>query len=352
MNRDNRQSNVELLRIVLMYFIILFHLIVHSADVHSLAINGYTETKNSVFYMLIMSFISMSVNCFVFISGYYGIKFNIKSVISFVFQGLFYSVLPFIIIRYFIDDTELLVGQTWLKVLTPISHNTWWFLSAYLALYFLSPILNKGVDYLNKRQLLLLIGVLIYLEITFPLTGINHLVGHGIGLYPILVIYLIARFSKKYNLKIKSSGIFYIVSSILLFIISYTCLKIHYQDISWRLFTYASPFIIIGSFFFFFFFLRIRIPQNTIINRIAGLSFGVYLGHESPVVYSYIKNIASKVLSTEGHSSIYIILWLFITSACIFIIFAIIEKIRIFISSPILNYINSKIDNLGKPLGI
>lgn len=324
--------------------IVLFHMLAHGGKIHRLASDSYEVTDNTTLFLLVFSLLSFAVNCFVFISGYYGIKFKLRTVISFIVQGFFYSIISFIFFKYILAKPEYLGSQTFFKSLFPISYNTWWFLTAYISLYILSPVINKGVDLLSKYQLLMIIILLACLEITYPITGINHLVGAGLGLYPMLIIYLIARFCKKYKQSIKHPLLYCIGISLSLFLISYISLYYGQQKMSWRFFTYASPFVILGAIFLFYIFKNIKIKANPCINKIASLTFGIYLIHEAPGVYLVLKNIVSSMIS-EITSPFFLIIVLIIIAITVFVICALIEQVRVVLFTPIVDKLNKVISS-------
>lgn len=84
-----RESNIELLRNISMFMILVIH-----ANFVSLPKIEYEELMNntvpSVTRFFIESFGIVAVNVFVFISGWFGIKTRKKNVLSFIYQILFY----------------------------------------------------------------------------------------------------------------------------------------------------------------------------------------------------------------------------------------------------------------------
>ena len=84
-----RQSNIESLRIVLMFFIVLHHFIVHAAEPDLL----YSTTIDPSIAVgaILNGFLYMAVNCFILISGYFGIKFKLKGVVN-LYLILFFMV--------------------------------------------------------------------------------------------------------------------------------------------------------------------------------------------------------------------------------------------------------------------
>ena len=71
-----RESNIELMRIVLMTMIILHHIIAYNFDLYDSAVS-FDRITQAILHFLDTSCI-MAVNCFFLVSGYYRIKFNIK----------------------------------------------------------------------------------------------------------------------------------------------------------------------------------------------------------------------------------------------------------------------------------
>ncbi len=96
MNQKSRDSNFELFRIVLMIMVISIHYLLHGGVLKNLT----PDDTNYYIVNIIYSCIRVAVNCFVLISGYFGIKFNIKKLIKFELQILFYSISIFIIFTY------------------------------------------------------------------------------------------------------------------------------------------------------------------------------------------------------------------------------------------------------------
>lgn len=69
--RLGRQSNLELLRIVSMLFIIMLHI---GAASIGLPAPLQTTTSRDIWVLIVESFSIIGVNCFALISGYFGIK--------------------------------------------------------------------------------------------------------------------------------------------------------------------------------------------------------------------------------------------------------------------------------------
>ena len=86
MTKKVRQSNVELLRIITMILVMIVHANFRALSAPTVA--DAVTTPTSVFLrFLTESFSIICVNVFVLISGWFGIHFNWKRFMEFLFQG-------------------------------------------------------------------------------------------------------------------------------------------------------------------------------------------------------------------------------------------------------------------------
>lgn len=77
-SRSGRNSNIEILRFLLLCSIFIWHLIVHGLDFKNVGIKPYPY--NIHLTILATAFLSPAVNCFMFISGWFGMKLRWKKV--------------------------------------------------------------------------------------------------------------------------------------------------------------------------------------------------------------------------------------------------------------------------------
>lgn len=91
-----RNSSIELLRIVLMLLIVVHHGIVHGLGLTALSpkFNSVLlfNPENSPIILLVNALCIVGVNCFILISGYYGIRFSKKKLWYLISILLFYSI--------------------------------------------------------------------------------------------------------------------------------------------------------------------------------------------------------------------------------------------------------------------
>ena len=152
-SRLSRQSNLELLRIISILFVLIVHF-----DFGTFGVPVHADLLNSkstaIVKCLIECFAIIGVNAFVLISGYFGVKIKINSVMNLLFQCFFYSVILYIVlwILGFVDFNAKRMLQKFLFVT-----ESNWFISCYLGLLVFSPMVNNFIDSVKRRKLELFI---------------------------------------------------------------------------------------------------------------------------------------------------------------------------------------------------
>lgn len=354
-NKKTRDANFKLLRIIAMIMIIILHFnnggnnILISVD------------KNSMqwyfFYFLEYSCI-IAVNLYVMISGYYMIKskIKIKKMLMLELQILFYSILVYIILSCFkYVDFRL---NDFIKVCMPIITGQYWFLTAYMGLYFLIPFINKlvaNISLKEYRNLIILLTILLSVVKTIYSGNSIFEANNGYGLTWFIYLYLLAGYIRiKYGdskVKINKFNVgilIYLAITVIQIIIGKTNLQI-LQNYKNNSLSYNSFLVLIQSVMVFLFFKDVEI-KNSIIKKIilciSPLTLGVYLIHNN----CYLSNILwGKIIRTTeylGESIYKILIILSISVVFIFTVCCIIEKIRILIFdliSKVVNYIKKKV---------
>ena len=149
----NRNSSIELLRIISMILIVFHHFAFHG---------GFKWQTNSVtishfWYNFIYGGGKIGVNIFVLISGYFLIDRKtsvcsyIRRILKFWGQVFFYSFVIFFI--SVIVDIKNFEMQSLIKMCFPITFSEWWFESTYFVLLLIHPFLNKFLNNLKKNRI-------------------------------------------------------------------------------------------------------------------------------------------------------------------------------------------------------
>lgn len=277
--KKNRESNIELLRIILLLFICFWHVIIHGYKFAFIKETGVP--LNAEWLDFFASFLCPAVNTFVLISGYFGIHYSKEGLSRFSFQATSFSIITTLIIMLITDSFS---GKDLILSFFPIITQRWWFLTTYILLFIFSPILNNGLNKLTTKQLRHILLIYFAINCIGPL--ITNILD-GSNFQSLLFIYLlgayIARLNKEKKIKVSSAICFvtYIVSSTLLFTISSLLLKSHHPYRAFYFLSYNNPIIIIQSITLFLFFKQIVIKKNKNINFIAHYVFAAYLITES-----------------------------------------------------------------------
>ena len=141
----DRDSNIELLRIVCMIMILNLHTfwIPESLTLKSLNLAN-------VITIFSESLSVCAVNSFVLISGYYSIKWKWRSLLSLIYQVYF-----FIIVVYIILLATRFIHFNWIDFFYRLNciRFSYWFITSYVVLYVLSPILNTYINNASKKKL-------------------------------------------------------------------------------------------------------------------------------------------------------------------------------------------------------
>lgn len=183
--QKERESGFELLRILCITGIIIMHTFGPLNDSLTGLNQGISLFVNALF--------NTGVTCFILLSGYFGIKFDLAKLIRLDLVVIFYTLLG-----------TLLSGSISAKALIfsciPILSGRYWFLTCYFALCFLSIFLNKFIEQAKKETFRGTLLVLIFLFYVIPTFLYFELISDGgKGIVNMVIAYLIGAYLKKYH---------------------------------------------------------------------------------------------------------------------------------------------------------
>lgn len=182
--KNIRNSSVEALRIFFILGIVLIHIYGHGSHQNLQWIYSLGGNWSTAYQLSLFSLGKMGVTGFVFISGLYGITMTRQRWVK----------LLLMCITYFIA-LSLIFGYT--KGLVNVVHawDKWWFISSYLLICLLSPLIELGFERLSKQSMQFLVsGLFIYTYVGHFLSMSND---HDIVI--LLTIYVIARYISFYT---------------------------------------------------------------------------------------------------------------------------------------------------------
>lgn len=348
LSNDARHSNFDLLKILSMGMIVLFHYAYGKWDYSSMG-------NYKVIMDIIWMFGELGVNVFALISGYFMIEqdrpFKTKKICLMWLQVLFYSILS-IVIASKMGALEIDQGRV-LQTIFPITYRVWWYATAYFGLYFLAPFMNKGLKALDKKEYRRLLTILLLVFSVWPtLIGIFHNDTEIFFDYNrfiwLMILYCIAGYIRIYginkeNWRLRHWGSIHFCTwfLILLFIVFMPENGVGEQILMKNTYFWHpnSILMVALAISLFMIFSKIQMRENRIICYIASCTFGIYLGHSerSKMIWNAIFH--RDLVGTKAVLTDMLCAFTCIVMATLFIesIRKQIEKIMCFCTAKILN---------------
>ncbi len=285
--QKTRLVSADFIRIAAMLLIC----ITHSATGTGLykAMDGIFDKSVS---LLIISVCGICVNLFVLISGYCGGSHthNPARVFKLWLQAVFFSIL-YLIWAYasgHINNLKDIIPEI---QPIPLAGN-YWFFTAYIGLFILSPFLNILITNLSRSQQYSLLAAIFFLFCILNNPLCSEIAATGFNLIWLSAVYVIGAILKLNPPAWKNISLFitYIfgLGGQLCFLFLSIILKDSSIPVDLLPRGYTSPFILIQSIAIFLLVVRIDM-QNWRIKKIifvlSPLMFGVYLFHSDPFVW-------------------------------------------------------------------
>ena len=333
--KQKRKSNFELLRIIAILLIISFHYVYKSEY------NFQELNYNSFIVKMFYFFGELGVNLFVLITGYFLVngKFSMKKLIKLILEISFYFNASMFLLMLLVKGNLLIA----IKILYyALVINIYWFATAYILLYIISPYLNILIHNMKKGeyQKLLIIAIFIWSIIPTFLVIINNSTEEILYFNRfiwLVIMYLLGAYMRKYSIKIfnkLSNTIIIALSSFLIMILSIFVIyyfkgffaKIGITEVAFLWHINSFPMLILAVSIFEIF-AKIDIGYNKVINKIASTTFGIYLLHDGVLCDKIWAFFRTKQCLNSKFSILYIIA----TTAIIFVCGAIVDLIRQFI---------------------
>lgn len=199
-----RQANFEILRIVSMLAVVVSHYLVWGTNQYGGSSQGgfINGGVNSSLYPFLSSFSSIGVLCFVMITSYFisGSRVvRLDRIMKVWMPTLFYSVVM-ALVSSLIEETS---PKEILKSLAPVGTGQYWFVTKYIALIMLAPILSIIVDSVSRRGLIIILSIMAFLTLTITCGipyGNQFFEDNPFSVAVFVLIFFIASYIRKYEL--------------------------------------------------------------------------------------------------------------------------------------------------------
>lgn len=282
-----RNSNIELLRIIIMIMIVGGHFATHGW----FDFNHQSITIPRLWWSVIEMGGNFGVVVFVLISGFFLIdnhklSISLKKIVKLWGQIFFYSIILF--------GVGVVIGKencsfiNFIIKFFPITFSEWWFASTYFVMYLIHPFLNRLLLSFTEKeyQNFILFCFLVWSIIpTFTNSSFQ-----SNPLVEFVFYYSIAGYIKVFGFRHKISSkrwlMLWFIFSLLKYL-SCVCLMFiglkykKFSDFSIYFYSRQSILTVFSGISFFMAFVTIEMRYNRFINEIASAVFGVYLLHDS-----------------------------------------------------------------------
>ena len=335
--KKQRNSSIELFRILVTFMVLVIHLngwmaggLVEWRDVDISKIHRVSQ-------LIIQSLCVVCVNCFLIISGLYGLKLKFASVWK-MWVMLFSIYVPFYLASCIFGSTQFSIIELATKILAFPCES--YFIQNYLMLLFISPVLNAFIETKKEhltRFALTLFAIEIIMESVFQNKSLH--IEDGYSLFHFVTMYMLARTAymhKEHILKVNKHW----------WIVGYfacaglVCL-LHFTPYT-HTWAYSNPIIITESFMLFFPFLYYTF-HNRFINWVAGGTLAVYIIQVTNPVSGWLFKYDQYALDNLPYSTYFILLFLF--SIVFFAVCLLYKEMMQRVLNPILNPIKNILES-------
>lgn len=332
-----RNSNIELLRIISMFLIVVHHMSVHGfAPADGWHFQG-VPTLNQFLVQFMAIGGKIGVDVFVIITGYYLVnsKFHLKKALSLEAQVLTYSIGILAVVA--LTKSVPISIVTVIKSFLPITYNQYWFVTSYMILYLTFPFWNSLIKSLDRGQFLRLITILVFISSILPSflhasidnsSSVLFAALYCCGAY--IRIYTTSSSYKKWGTILTVSNFLLIVLSMLgLIVLGLITHKNVLIDKSTHFMGNNSPFAFGIALGVFLLAVYAKPFSNKFINVVAQSCFGVYLLHDNnlirPLLWDNILHIKAKI----NLPTVQLIGYVVLVSIIIYLVTTLIDLVRV-----------------------
>lgn len=289
-NIRGRDSNFELLRIVAMMLVMLVH-------ANYLSLGNVTQSELHTMPLTAMVRIVceqlciVSVNLFVLLSGWFGIRPTVKKFASLIFQILFIGIVSVEACRLAGEDVSARAFNDLLYL-----GASYWFVPSYLILFCIAPVLNAYCERASKREFAKLLTGFFVMEMLFGWLTYDY--GHferGYSALSFVGLYLLAQFVRRHGERLRSFRwwqhlLFYLLFTAIPVAISTFGIYTKGKELGATM--YSSLFVIAASLSLFLVFDKLRLESRA-INWLASSAFAIYLVHQAPGMFDLYQKFFS-----------------------------------------------------------
>lgn len=335
----NRDSNIELLKIVAIFLIVISHVVQTLGTDYGLGtyndyviVLGHSTTNITTLILTSLRYFGGLGNDIFFIcTAWFMIDRKPrakKKILTLAFDTWLISIMMLIFVLVF--RSGYISAKLFIKSFFPMIFGNNWYISCYIVFCLVHPFLNEIINNSSQQRLFRITAVMSFIYIFINFIG-PFLFPSALIIW--IAIYFLIAYCKKYvsymdsishNVTLILLGILGNAGAILL--TNFAGFKISYltdQLLHWD--RNSSPFLLMIALGLFNLFRRRKFKSH-MINYISSLSLYIYLFHENPLFATYCRSaLWHGIYIRFGHE--HILTWVLIYSTALFIAAAIVSMI-------------------------
>jgi hypothetical protein len=340
--KHKRLAQYELLRILAMFGVVMNHVFNNGLHIY----DDFTVDTSTWMGFLVWSLLEFmklialpSVNCYIIITGYFLVSttyLRLKGIWKVWSVTWFYAVSIYLLaVSCGLEPFE---WSEMLRHATPPLSNSYWFVTSYIILMLIAPLLSWGLQRLSIRQyqFALLVGAIVCFQ---PLLGQVVMDKQQILLF--IYLFMIGGYIRRYSdetLRFRRKTILGTIF-VLMLMYAYTVYKnIHLGNHDF--FVYAMEYhglVLPLSVGIFLYFKDVQISNEKLAKTIcllASLCFSVYIIHTQSVVHRILWDYCNHLFHTITHPIILPLICVLIC-ATVFSLCCLIDYLRSFVAAKI-----------------
>lgn len=314
--RLRRNGGIELLRVIAMSLIVIWHFQLHGGGFDAVP---WTRVLGPV--------TNVAVPLFVAISGYFGIRSGWRPVVRLAVIVLLFEAADLAAVYLYKGNVNL--GDYWWRAFTqPLTNSGYWFVNSYFALMLVSPLLNKGLEAMSRFELRRLALVLLIVDAIFFWIPERTQAGIGYNAYYFVLLYVwgawarreewLARQSNGRLVTLLALALALNIASHCFMILRWTPQGLLFDStigFNWMACRYTNPFLVTEAVLLLALFSRFDL-RSRIVHMLAGASFGVYLvqeGFSGSHIYAWSRHMLgtqSAAICTLMFAVQFAVLWI------------------------------------------
>lgn len=284
--RKDRNTNLELYRIITMLLIVAHHYVLQSGLTSETGpiYNDLTSIR-SFFYLLFGTWGKIGINCFVLITGYFMCKsqISIKKFVKLLAEILFYNLT--ITSIFWISGYEAFNLKDLFKAIIPIRSIEQNFIGCYLIFYLFIPFLNMLIRQLSEKQHIAILALSIF---TYVFFGTFHKVSMNYVSWFVVLYFISSYLRLYYKSWFDNTSLWGILT--LAFVLtssaSVVCCvqfgeRFGIDDVYYFVADSNTVLATLTGVCSFMFFKNLKVPQSRFVNAVAASTFGVLCIHDN-----------------------------------------------------------------------